>query len=55
LGPASDLTYPASMKDETSAVVEANGHLIDSGLLNTIFDAVITIRGAKVRDRAHQQ
>jgi len=34
------------MKGETSAVVEANGHLIDSGLLNTIFDAVITHEGA---------
>ena len=34
------------MKGETSAVVEANGHLIDSGLLNTIFDAVIAHEGA---------
>jgi lysine-ketoglutarate reductase/saccharopine dehydrogenase-like protein (TIGR00300 family) len=46
LGPAGDLTYPACMKGETSAVVEAHGHLIDSGLLNTIFDAVITHEGA---------
>lgn len=34
------------MKDTTSAVVEAHGHLIDSGLLNTIFDAVIAHEGA---------
>ncbi len=34
------------MKDTTSAVVEARGHLIDSGLLNTIFDAVIAHEGA---------
>ena len=34
------------MKRESSVVVEASGHLIDSGLLNTIFDAVITHDGA---------
>ena len=34
------------MKGETSVVVEAHGHLIDSGLLNTIFDAVIAHEGA---------
>lgn len=34
------------MPEDTSVVVEAHGHLIDSGLLNTIFDAVITHEGA---------
>lgn len=34
------------MERHTSAVVEARGHLIDSGLLNTIFDAVIAHEGA---------
>ena len=40
------MTYSAVMKGETSAVVEASGHLIDSGLLHTIFDAVIAHEGA---------
>lgn len=34
------------MPRPVSAVVEARGHLIDSGLLNTIFDTVITHEGA---------
>ena len=40
------MTYSAVMKGESSVVVEANGHLIDSGLLNNIFDAVIAHEGA---------
>jgi lysine-ketoglutarate reductase/saccharopine dehydrogenase-like protein (TIGR00300 family) len=40
------MTYSAVMKGETSAVVEASGHLIDSGLLHTIFDTVIAHEGA---------
>jgi lysine-ketoglutarate reductase/saccharopine dehydrogenase-like protein (TIGR00300 family) len=36
----------SSSRDPHAAVVEASGHLIDSGLLNTIFDTVIANEGS---------